>query len=306
MEVFSMAGSVSKVILVKTADRKEGIKASLKALGINPAKGKHVLIKPNFNTADPAPGSTHNDTLAALIEELWRMGAKSISVGERSWPVTQKVIEQKEVLPILEKLNVRMIDFDDLQDRDWVEFKPKGSHWRNGFRIARPILEAECLVSTGCLKTHQYGGVFTLSLKLHVGVVPTDRHGYPYMSELHSSPHQRRMIAEINQPFHPHLVVMDGVEAFVDEGPATGKRAKGDVFWAATDRVAIDAVGVALLKYLGCNDRIMKMKIFDQEQIARAVELGLGAVSAAQIDVIPANIQSRDMTEKIVEILRQG
>ena len=301
-----MAGSVSKVILVKTADRKEGIKASLKALGINPAKGKHVLIKPNFNTADPAPGSTHNDTLAALIEELWRMGAKSISVGERSWPVTQKVIEQKEVLPILEKLNVRMIDFDDLQDRDWVEFKPKGSHWRNGFRIARPILEAECLVSTGCLKTHQYGGVFTLSLKLHVGVVPTDRHGYPYMSELHSSPHQRRMIAEINQPFHPHLVVMDGVEAFVDEGPATGKRAKGDVFWAATDRVAIDAVGVALLKYLGCNDRIMKMKIFDQEQIARAVELRLGAVSAAQIDVIPANIQSRDMTEKIVEILRQG
>jgi len=27
------------------------------------------------------------------------------------------------------------------------------------------------------------------------------------------------MIAEINHPFHPHLVVMDGMEAFVDEGP---------------------------------------------------------------------------------------
>ncbi len=234
------------------------------------------------------------------------MGAKTISVGERSWPLTRNVMERKGILPILEKLDARVIDFDDLPDRDWVEFKPKGSHWRNGFRIARPILEAECLVSTGCLKTHQYGGIFTLSLKLHVGVVPTDRHGYAYMSELHSSPHQRRMIAEINQPFRPHLVVMDGVEAFVDEGPATGKRARGEVFWAATDRVAIDAVGVALLKFLGSNDRIMKRKIFDQEQIARAVELGLGAGSPAQIDVVPADAQSRDLRAKIMEILQQG
>lgn len=301
-----MAGSASKVTLAKTTDRKEGVRASLKALGINPAKGKHVLIKPNFNTADPAPGSTHNDTLATLVEELWKMGAKSISVGERSWPPTREVMEEKKILPILEKLNVRVIDFDELKARDWVEFRPKGSHWKNGFRIARPILEAECLVSTGCLKTHQFGGVFTLSLKLHVGVVPTDRHGYPYMRELHSSPHQRRMIAEINEPFKPHLVVMDGVEAFVDEGPATGKRARGDVFWASTDRVAVDAVGVAILKHLGSNERIMKSKIFDQEQIARAVELGLGAPSPAAIDVVPADAQSQEMRDKIVEILRQG
>jgi uncharacterized protein (DUF362 family) len=83
------------------------------------------------------------------------------------------------------------------------------------------------------------------------------------MHELHSSPHQRRMIAEINQPFHPHLIVMNGVEAFVDERPATGKWARSEAFWTATDRVAIDAVGVAILKYLGSKDRIMKMKIFD-------------------------------------------
>jgi uncharacterized protein (DUF362 family) len=81
---------------------------------------------------------------------------------------------------------------------------------------------------------------------------------------------------------------------------------RGDVFWAATDRVAIDAFGVAILKYLGSNDRIMRMKIFDQEQITRAVELGLGAGSPAQIDVIPADTQSRDMRDKIVEILQQG
>ena len=106
-------------------------------------------------------------------------------------------------------------------------FNPKKSHWANGFRIARPILDAECLVSTCCLKTHQYGGIFTLSLKLHVGVVPTSRHGYTYMQELHGSRHQRKMIAEINEPFKPSLVVLDGIDAFVDGGPATGKRVRG-------------------------------------------------------------------------------
>ena len=194
-----MANTKTKVSLVNTEDRKTGVASSIKPLGINPVKNKNVLIKPNFNTADLTPGSTHNDTLVALVEEIWRMGAKSVSLGERSYPLTQEVMEQKGILPLMENLEVQIVNFDDLEGKGWVEFKPKDSHWENGFRIARPIMEAECLVSTCCLKTHQYGGIFTMSLKNSVGVVPTRRHGYGYMSELHSSMHQRKLIAEINQ-----------------------------------------------------------------------------------------------------------
>ena len=75
---------MSRVPFVKTVDRSRGVASSIAGLEINPVKGKNVLIKPNFNTADPCPGSTHNDTLVALIDELWKMGAKSISLGERS------------------------------------------------------------------------------------------------------------------------------------------------------------------------------------------------------------------------------
>ena len=302
----SMVKEKNTVTLVKTTNRKEGVKASLKALKINPVKGKEVLIKPNFNTADTTPGSTHNDTLVALIDELWEMGAKSISLGERSYPPTREVMEEKGILHFLDKLNVKVIDFDNLQEKDWVLFKPKESHWANGFRIARPILDAECLVSTCCLKTHQYGGVFTLSLKLHVGVVPTSRHGYAYMQELHGSPHQRKLIAEINEPFKPSLVVLDGIEAFVDGGPATGKRVKADVFLASMDRVAIDATGVAILKLLGSNDKIMRPRIFAQEQIARAAELGIGVSSASEIELIPADEKSKSYRDQVAEILKKG
>ncbi len=301
-----MPNTRSRVALVKTENRKNGVKTSLKALNINPVKGKNVLIKPNFNTADIPPGSTHNDTLAALVEEVWAMGAKSISLGERSYPPTREVMEKKGILPILDKLNVEVIDFDNLADEDWVFIKPKTSHWPNGFRIARPVLDAECLVSTCCLKTHQYGGIFTLSLKLHVGVVPTSRHGYNYMRELHASPYQRKMIAEINEPFRPALVVLDGIDAFVDGGPMAGKRVKAEIFLASADRVAIDAVGVATLKFLGSNEGIMKPKIFEQEQISRAVELGLGAPSPAEIELIPADKNSQGYKEDIEEILKRG
>jgi uncharacterized protein (DUF362 family) len=302
----AMSGKASQVALVKTDRRKKGVKISLKTLNINPVKGKDVLIKPNFNTADITPGSTHNDTLEALVQEVWEMGAKSISLGERSYPLTREVMEQKGILPVLDKLNVKVIDFDHLEEKDWVLFKPKKSHWPNGFRVARPILDAECLISTCCLKTHQFGGIFTLSLKLHVGVVPTVRHGYEYMKELHSSPDQRKMIAEINEPFKPALVVLDGIDAFVDGGPMSGKPAKGEVFLAATDRIAIDAVGVAILKLLGSNESIMKPKIFEQEQIARAVELRLGVSSPSEIEVIPADTNSEDYRDRIIEVLRRG
>jgi uncharacterized protein (DUF362 family) len=126
------------------------------------------------------------------------------------------------------------------------------------------------------------------------------------MRELHSSPHQRKMIAEINEPFKPSLIILDGIEAFVDGGPMTGKRARGNVLLASNDRVAIDAVGVALLKFLGSNEAIMKRKIFEQEQIARAVELGLGATSPEEIEVYPADEKSRDDQDRIAEILRNG
>jgi len=301
-----MPRTKSHVALVKTDNRKNGVKTSLKTLNMNPVKGKNVLIKPNFNTADITPGSTDNDTLVALVEEIWAMGAKSISLGERSYPLTREVMEKKGILPVLDKLNVNVIDFDHLDEKDWVLFKSKKSHWPNGFRIARPIVDAECLVSTCCLKTHQFGGIFTLSLKLHVGVVPTSRHGYEYMKELHTSPDQRKMIAEINEPFKPALIVLDGIDAFVDGGPMTGKPAKGEIFLASTDRVAIDAVGVAALKLLGSNESIMKPKIFEQEQIARAAELGLGASSPSEIAVIPADKNSQDYRDRILEVLRRG
>jgi uncharacterized protein (DUF362 family) len=198
--------------------------------------------------------------------------------------------------------------FDELMPEDWVMIQPAGGHWENGFPFARPCLEAEALVQTCCLKTHRYGGHFTLSLKNSVGMV-AKRHpqmDHDFMQELHSSPHQRRMIAEINTTYTPSLIVLDGVEAFISGGPDVGERVFPEVILAATDRIAIDVVGIALMRHFGCKTEAGKGKIFEQEQIARAVELGLGVDKPEKIEFLTGDPDSAVYSEKIKEILLAG
>jgi uncharacterized protein (DUF362 family) len=132
------------------------------------------------------------------------------------------------------------------------------------------------------------------------------RTGYAYMKELHASSHQRQMIAEINAQYSPDLVVLDGVEAFVDGGPAQGTRVDAEVMLAGDDRVAIDAVGVAILRLLGTTPEVSEGPIFGQEQIARAVELGLGAQSPSQIELITDDSASEAFAVEVRGILREG
>ncbi|MFH1672053.1 MAG: DUF362 domain-containing protein [Pseudomonadota bacterium] len=251
--------SATKVALARSSDRASGIKRAIDLLSINPVKGKEVLLKPNFNTADPFPGSTHNDTLTNLISHLKQMGAKKITIGERSGPPdTSRVLREKGIYELCEKLDVELINFEELPPGEWVRVRPKQSHWRDGFDVAKPVLDAECIVTTCCLKTHGFGGVFTMSLKLSVGITHKRN-----MRELHgASLNMRKMIAEINQAYTPSLIVLDGIEVFVDGGPAHGTKKRADVILAGTDRIAIDALGLAILKDLGSNRAIMETKIF--------------------------------------------
>ncbi len=295
-------GKMTKIAIVKTKARESGIKEAVGLLDLPPMKGKRIFLKPNFNTADPFPAGTHTDALSALVREIQSRGAADITVGERSGPPpTRQVLEAKGIFALSKELGFAVVNFEELAESEWKHFSPPGSHWSEGFFIPKPLAEAEYIVATCCLKTHQYGGVFTMSLKLAVGTTPKK-----LMRELHSSPHQRLMIAEINAAYSPKLIVMDGLEAFVDGGPSAGKKAAADVVIAGTDRVAVDAVGVAVLKELGSNSAIMGRKIFEQEQIKRAAELGLGVSSPQQIELVAADETSRLYAEKLKTILGQG
>jgi uncharacterized protein (DUF362 family) len=297
---------MTRVAFVKTQDRVAGVNKALDLLEIHSMEGKDLFLKPNFNSADVTPGSTHNDVLSALVRRLQAMGASHITVGDRSgMGDTRTVMKQKDVFGMADELGFETVVFDELDASGWEMMQVPGSHWRKGFAVARPVLEADGVVQTCCLKTHRYGGHFTMSLKNSVGLVakwvPGD--SYNYMSELHGSPHQRRMIAEVNAAYQPDLIVLDGVEAFVDGGPARGKQVDAQVVLAGTDRVAIDAIGVAILRHFGTTSAVSRGAIFQQEQIARAVELGLGVDGPEKIELTTDDPDSAAYAAQIREIL---
>lgn len=299
----------SQIALVKTTDRVEGSRRALKMLGVRPVQGKSVVLKPNFNSADPAPASTHSDVLATLVETLQEWGADRIRLLERSgMGNTRQVLQRRGAFDMGQTLGFDVVVLDELAAADWEMVRPDGSHWRDGFAVPQTLRQAESVVQTCCLKTHRYGGHFTLSLKNSVGLtakfVPGNE--YNYMQELHSSPHQRRMIAAINAVYTPDLILLDGVEAFTTGGPTQGTLAQPGVILAGQDRVAIDAVGVSILRMLGTTPEVSLGRIWEQEQIARAAEMGLGATGPDQVEILTEDEASASYAEQIRDTLAQG
>lgn len=292
----------SAVFLARTTDRAAALRRGFAALGAPAARGKRVAIKANFNSADPYPASTHPDTLRLLVEQLRDAGAASIAVAERSgMGDTRRVLEKTGVVAMGKRLGFDPVVLDDVPMDGWVAAPLAGGHWSRGVLFARAFRDADLVVQTCCLKTHRFGGHFTLSLKNSVGMVAKEdpRDGYDYMEELHTSRHQRLMIAEINQLYRPALVVLDGIEGFADGGPDRGSLVRPGVMLLGADRVAIDAVGVALLRLNGGNRTISAGRVFEQEQIARAAALGLGARGPDDVELVTDDPESRALADRV-------
>ncbi len=281
--------SKSSVYVVKTDERASGVAKLLKYFDLDRLSGKQVAIKANYNSADPFPASTHLDTLSAIVAALKQRKAHII-MGERSgMGVTGDVLDAMGVTKLSDELGFDVVVLDDLPDGHWSV--QGGSHWKHGFLFPKLFSEADAIIGTCCLKTHRFGGHFTMSLKNSVGMVAKiDTEGvYNYMYELHSSLSQRLMIAEINAAYNPALVIMDAIEGFSHGGPEAGTAIAPGVMMASSDRVALDACGVAILRHYGTTPEVSRGTIFEQEQIARAVELGLGASGPEQIEVMAVN-----------------
>ncbi len=297
-----------EVFLIKTNDRNIGIRKIFEQIDLKDYYGKNIALKANFNSADPFPASTHIDTLENIVKILKEVGVGEIVLAERSgMGKTRDVLEKMNVFTLSEKLGFKVVVLDEEKRDGWVKIKRNGTHWLHGFYISKIFLNADKVIQTCCLKTHRFGGHFTMSLKNSIGIVAkrVPKGLYDYMVELHTSPFQRLMIAEVNKFYKVDLVIMDAIEAFSSGGPDHGELIKPNILLASKDRVAIDAVGVAILRIYGSTKEVMKGRIFELEQIKRAAEFNIGAKSAMDIKIIPLNNESIEIANKLEGILKE-
>lgn len=241
-------------------------------------KGETVLLKPNFNTADPFPASTDPKFLKAIVEIIYDFGAKIVMVGESSTMSlnTKKVMEKLGIYE-LEKMEnpPRIYTFEE---KDWIKKEIKNGKYLKSALITEFLERADKIILLPCLKTHSYAQ-FTGSLKLAIGFLkPIQR------VRLHLT-HLQEKVAELNTLFKPALIIMDARKCFINGGPARGEIREPNLILASTDRIAIDVEGIKIIQNFKGNS-LKGIDPWQLPQIKRAVELGIGVKNEAEYEVL--------------------
>lgn len=262
------------VAKIKTkGDLRQSIERSLSLLGNSLGnvfhRGDKVMVKPNFNSADPFPASTDMSFLRTFIEMLLETGSK-VTIGESSggiWRPTRNVLLKKGVYELAAALSVELIAFEDFPDQ-WVRIKINGDFLKE-VTMPRSAYESDKFVYLPCLKTHSLAG-YSGALKLAFGFVhPGERRRFHFNF-------REEKLAEISLCWQPDLIMMDGRKAFVTGGPNSGKIVEPDLILASGDLTAIDVEAVKILNSFHVKNKL-PADPWQSTQITTALKHHLGA-----------------------------
>jgi len=265
-----VADSDLKTSIQRTVDLIGGIE---KVIG----SGDKVTIKVNLNTADPYPASSDPAFIKALGEVILDAGASKLEIMDSSTLrlSTRGVAEKIGLDVVAEELDADLILLDE---HEWVKVKfPRGRYLKSG-SIGRPILDIEKLVLAPNLKTH-FLASFTGSMKLFVGWLK-----HSQRIRMHSRKLQEKVV-DLASYFNPDLIVMDARTCFVEGGPAAGTCSNTGVILASGDMVSVDVEGVRIIQCCNANNKLDR-DVWEIPQIRHAVEIGIGARSDDEIELI--------------------
>ena len=269
--------------VVTSNDVKSDIRKAVALLGgldksIKPQD--RILLKPNFNSDDPPPGSTALDFLVAVIDLLREQGCTKISVGEsvgRPWVPTEKVFKNAGLLSRMAEMKIPLLDFDKSQFLN----VPISGEYLDLIAYPKDLESFDKIIYLPTMKTHYLAG-FSMSLKLTVGMTHlADR------TLLHgdNSMFVSQRAVEMSIPVKPDLIIMDGRVSFVSGGPAIGLAVHPGVVLASGDPVALDVQGVRLLQnYAAVNH--LAGDAWNLPQIKTAVKHGLGIQNDGELLLI--------------------
>jgi len=266
------------ISIIKGSDRVNTVNKAIELLGGIERfiqKGDTVVIKPNVAFASPAfLGATTNPQLVAEVVKLCysRGGAKQVIVTDNpiNDPVSCFTISgigkaatqagAKIVLPeskFFENATVK----DGKLIKDWPIFYG-------------PLAKADKLIGISPVKDHERSGA-SMSMKNFYGLMGGRRN--IFHQDIHT------IITEIAMLFKPTLVILDGTNSMIHNGPTGGAASdlkNTNTLIASCDPVAADAFGCSLLD----------MKISDLPYIRMAEQARCGKSNYESLKPIMANL----------------
>jgi uncharacterized protein (DUF362 family) len=266
-----------------------------------PLRGKRVLIKPNVVNDRPPPTTTNPEVVQAVVRLVRAAGAADVLVADSSGIIrfpTSENLAATGIRAAAEGAGARVLPLDD---EPWLRVEPAGARSLPHYYVSKPVYDAEVFINLPVVKTHRFAH-YSCSLKNLVGI--THPRYRPSVTFLSGDWHER--IAELNLAVHPQFTIADATTVMIAGGPTSGTPAEAHLLLLSGDRVALDAVAVALLRSFGAWEKIMDRGIWEQRQIRRAVELGLGAKGPDQVELLIRSITGPDQAfERLAARIRR-
>jgi uncharacterized protein (DUF362 family) len=269
--------------------------------------GQTVFIKPNaVHPFVTAPAITTNPEVLAAVVRMVKARGATVVVGDRSARGfdTSNTLDASGLRKAALEAGADEVYAAPTPTEDpsaWMLLQPPGFEetWaaEGGILAMRKILEADHLINVPTCKDHRWAA-FSLSMKAHIGAIGDDSRG-PIHYMLGEPDRMGRDIAILNQMFSPRLNIIDAWDVLVNGGPdgilADAVRYPARLILASQDRIALDAMGVSLIKLARSRSTIPMpddaSAVLDSRspwampQIVHGRERGLGVASASEVEL---------------------
>jgi len=237
--------------------------------------GAVVVIKPNL-VAPMAPdrGATTDPRVCrSLADQVRELGGRAI-IAESSAIGG----DTEEAISVCGYAALRSQGYEvlDLKKEKLVTVPvPRGTVLKE-LRLPEVVVRADAVISVPKMKTHDQA-LATLAIKNMKGLLPD-----PLKKQFHTTFGVFRAVAELATVVKPCLSVVDGIIAQEGLGPVFGSPLSMGLLVAGRDPVAVDTVA----------GLIMGIEPSGMETSRHAVELGLGVMDMASIEVVGTPIDS--------------
>jgi len=236
--------------------------------------GQKVLIKVNCMAGTPPERAinVHPSVVKAVVELVKEKGATPW-VGDSSaiYGMNLRAFEISGIRKVVEETGAIFCDFET---SGAYKVEVKDAKAMKTLYIAKPVLDADVVISVAKLKTHLFVK-FTGAIKNFFGV--TCGAGKQIIHS--SNPSLRdfnQALVDIYSVVKPKFGVIDGIEGLDGWWPLRGKVRKANVILASKDCVALDAVAAKIVGY----------KPEKVDAIKFASERGLGIANLDDIEII--------------------
>jgi uncharacterized protein (DUF362 family)/Pyruvate/2-oxoacid:ferredoxin oxidoreductase delta subunit len=231
---------------------KQAIYSSINMVGgvksLHVAGGDRVLLKVNLLGArKPEDAVTTHPVVAKALVEYFQDAGAEVTLGDSSaaGPVeTRKALKVSGIEQIANETKTKASNFEA---EGFTRISaPKGAMRLSEVYVAKPVVDADLVVSVPKLKNHNLTK-FTGALKNLFGTVPTATR--MRLHALGNIGYFSQGIADIASAIKPGLAVMDGVVGMDGNGPSYGTIRKAGIIAASRDSVALDAVCSSMIGY---------------------------------------------------------